>query len=51
VRGARAKLDTQPAAGVVNAQFSGAMFASMMDCSSKLALRTGYQLKSAGKAE
>ena len=50
-RGARSQCDARPTERVVNAQFSDAMLAEMMDCSSKLALRIGDQLKSAAKAE
>jgi hypothetical protein len=50
MRGGRVKGVTRYVESVVNTQFSGATLTEMMDCSSKLALRTGDQLESAGKA-
>src|SRR5205085_11678060 len=51
VRGGRVKGVTRSVESVVNTQFSGATLTEMMDCSSKLALGTGDELESAGKAE
>src|ERR1700740_820139 len=50
-QGGRIKGVTRCVESVVNTQFSGATVTEMMDCSSKLALRTGDQLESAGKAK
>jgi hypothetical protein len=51
VGGGRVKGVTRSVESVVNTQFSGATVTEMMDCSSKLALRTSDELESAGKAE